>query len=203
MVGAGGHAKSVLDIALQNSEYEIVGCLDVKPGTLLGVPILGTDELLPQLINSGVRYIFIALGNNLLRKKLFDYSSQLGYHAATIIHKSATISPNAIVGAGTCVMAGATINAGSTVGTNCIVNTNASIDHDCQIGNHAHLAPGVTLSGYVTCGEGVHIGTGSCIIDRITIGEGCYIGAGSVVVKNQPGNALVFGNPARLIRNME
>jgi acetyltransferase-like isoleucine patch superfamily enzyme len=44
------------------------------------------------------------------------------------------------------------------------------------------------------------IGSGSTILCGITIGEGAIVGAGSVVTKDVPANAIVAGNPARLIR---
>ena len=44
------------------------------------------------------------------------------------------------------------------------------------------------------------IGSGATILCGITIGEGAIIGAGSVVTKDVPANAIVAGNPARLIR---
>ena len=44
------------------------------------------------------------------------------------------------------------------------------------------------------------IGTGSVILGGITIGEGAIVGAGSVVTKDVPRNAVVAGNPARIIR---
>ena len=44
LIGAGGHARSVADIALQNGEYELVGCLDYNPGNVLGIPVIGNDD---------------------------------------------------------------------------------------------------------------------------------------------------------------
>lgn len=44
------------------------------------------------------------------------------------------------------------------------------------------------------------IGTGSVILGGLTIGEGAVVGAGSVVTKDVAPNAVVAGNPARVIR---
>jgi len=51
--------------------------------------------------------------------------------------------------------------------------------------------------------RGASIGTGSTILANITIGANALIGAGSVVTKDVPPNAIVAGNPAKLIRFME
>ncbi len=48
--------------------------------------------------------------------------------------------------------------------------------------------------------RGASIGSGSVILSNITIGENAIVGAGSVVTKDVPANAIVAGNPARLIR---
>ena len=44
------------------------------------------------------------------------------------------------------------------------------------------------------------IGSGCTILGGIEIGENAMVGAGSVVTKNVPANAVVVGNPARIIK---
>jgi len=44
------------------------------------------------------------------------------------------------------------------------------------------------------------IGSGSTILSKVTIGENALVGAGSVVTKDVPANAVVAGNPARILR---
>ena len=44
------------------------------------------------------------------------------------------------------------------------------------------------------------IGIGANIIQNVTIGENCIIGAGSVVLRDIPNNSIVFGVPAKIIR---
>jgi UDP-2-acetamido-3-amino-2,3-dideoxy-glucuronate N-acetyltransferase len=48
--------------------------------------------------------------------------------------------------------------------------------------------------------SGASIGSGSVILCNVTIGENAIVGAGSVVTKDVPPNAVVAGNPARIIR---
>jgi len=48
--------------------------------------------------------------------------------------------------------------------------------------------------------KGASIGSGSTILANITIGENAIVGAGSVVTKNVPDDAIVAGNPARVLR---
>lgn len=51
--------------------------------------------------------------------------------------------------------------------------------------------------------KGASIGSGATILSRIRIGEGAIVGAGSVVTKDVPTNAIVAGNPARVLRYIE
>ena len=48
--------------------------------------------------------------------------------------------------------------------------------------------------------KGASIGSGSTILSKVTIGENAIVGAGSVVTRDVPPNAIVVGNPAKLLR---
>jgi dTDP-4-amino-4,6-dideoxygalactose transaminase/acetyltransferase-like isoleucine patch superfamily enzyme len=51
--------------------------------------------------------------------------------------------------------------------------------------------------------RGASIGSGATILPNISIGENAIVGAGSVVTKDVPRNAIVAGNPARILRFIE
>ena len=51
--------------------------------------------------------------------------------------------------------------------------------------------------------KGASIGSGSTVLSKITIGENAIVGAGSVVTKDVPANAIVAGNPAKVLRFIE
>ncbi len=51
--------------------------------------------------------------------------------------------------------------------------------------------------------KGASIGSGSTILSKVTIGENAIVGAGSVVTRDVPPNAIVAGNPARILRYIE
>jgi acetyltransferase-like isoleucine patch superfamily enzyme len=48
--------------------------------------------------------------------------------------------------------------------------------------------------------KGASIGSGATLLCNISIGENAIVGAGSVVTKDVPPNAIVAGNPARILR---
>jgi acetyltransferase-like isoleucine patch superfamily enzyme len=51
-----------------------------------------------------------------------------------------------------------------------------------------------------TIKKGASIGSGVTILSNTTVGENAIVGAGSVVTKDVPPDAIVAGNPARLLR---
>lgn len=48
--------------------------------------------------------------------------------------------------------------------------------------------------------KGASVGSGATILCNVTVGENAIVGAGSVVTKDVPANAIVAGNPAKLLR---
>lgn len=51
--------------------------------------------------------------------------------------------------------------------------------------------------------KGASIGSGATILANVTVGESAIVGAGSMVTKDVPANAIVAGNPARVLRMIE
>ena len=202
VLGAGGHAKVLIN-ALQLCNVEILGITDPDPTLLgqelLGVPVIGTDEVLK---NYSIEKVHLVNGLGTVdlsptRAGIFNDCNNLGFVFAQVIHPMAVVAGETKLGEGVQVMAGAVIQPGSFVGCNSIINTRASVDHDCTIGSHVHIAPGVTLSGGVTVGACSHIGTGATLIQGVSVGTGCLVAAGAVVVKDISAGVMVRGVPAR------
>ena len=55
----------------------------------------------------------------------------------------------------------------------------------------------------IKIGNDVWIGVNVTILPGVTIGENAVVGAGAVVTKDVPDNAVVVGNPARVIRYLD
>jgi dTDP-4-amino-4,6-dideoxygalactose transaminase/acetyltransferase-like isoleucine patch superfamily enzyme len=51
--------------------------------------------------------------------------------------------------------------------------------------------------------KGASIGSGATILANVTVGENAIVGAGSIVTKDVPANAIVAGNPAKVLRSLE
>jgi len=206
-VGAGGHAKVVVEIVQLMDHYSIVGLLDAdvkKKGTqLLNVPILGDDNLLADLYERGVRHAFMALGSVDIgnrRRQVYETVSQVGFEVIVTEHPSAVVSKSARLGNGVTIMAAAVVNANSQIGNNVIINTGAILEHDCVVGDHVHVATGARLAGTVTVGTGSHIGAAAVVLQGRTIGRNSIVGAGAVVVRDVPDDVVVMGVPARIYK---
>ncbi len=204
VVGAGGHAKVVLDV-LRAAGREIAGVTDPHlpmGGLFEGVPCLGDDGAWEDLFRSGLRTAFVALGDNRRRRDAGAELRALGFELANAIHPSAILSPSTQLGTGIAIMPGAVVNASTTIGDDAILNTSATIDHDGRIGAGAHVAPGCHLAGYVTVGEGALIGVGSAVGRGrpVSIGAWARVGTGSVVFRDVAPGTTVAGNPARIVR---
>lgn len=200
IVGAGRHSKVTIDILEQMGQYEIVGIVDMKEGKVFDYSVIGADEDLPSFYSKGITNIFISVGNNKLRKKLFAAAEKIGFNIVAAISPYSHISRYAHVGRGVAIMPGAIINAEANIGDGAIINTNASVDHDCVIGEFTHIAPGTAISGSCNIGSECLLGTGARVIDGISIGSNTIIGAGAAVVCDIPGNTVAVGVPAKKIK---
>lgn len=218
ILGASGHGKVILDIALQNG-YEVLGFLDDDRNRkeCAGYPVLGEIKDVPLYTEStslyrlkeeneeengfskkdkGIEFI-IGIGSNQIRKKL-SYQYDLPW--ATLIHPKAVIGRQVQIGRGTVIMANAVINPCAVIGAHCIINTGCIIEHDNQLGDYVHISPGAVLAGTVTVGNESHIGANAAVKNNITISSQTVIGIGAAVVKDirQPG--IYAGVPAGKIR---
>lgn len=202
IIGAGDHAKVLLDILLEQN-VNVIGLTDknISKGTCIyGVSVIGDDSEILKYKTDEIELVngIGSVGNTSIRQKVFSSLKEKGYVFRSVIHETAILSKRARLGEGVQLLAGAIVNTESEIGDNTIINTKTSIDHGCIIGKHCHIAPGSVLSGCVTVGNGTHIGTGSSIIQGINIGSNVLIGAGSVVVNDVPDNVTVFGVPAKV-----
>jgi len=200
IIGAGGHAKVVIDMLKKNDEYSILGCIGNGNSTknILDIPIIGDDTLLPDLRNRGIVFAFVAIGDNQIRKKLSLSLKQLGFKLINSISQEAYIASGVSIGEGVAIMPGAIINADTVIADNVIVNTGATIDHDCIIQSYVHIAPGCNLAGNVAVGEGAFLGIGAKVIPHVQIGAWSILGAGAVATKAIPPEITAIGIPARI-----
>ena len=196
VIGAGGHAKVVL-ATLEVLGLKVAGVFDDDVSLwgreIQGVEVEGPVKRAAQKGQAGI----LAIGSNRERQRLVD---ELSLEWLTAVHPSAQIHNSVELGPGTVVFAGATIQPGTVIGAHAIVNTGAVIDHDCRVRSYAHVAPGASISGGVSLGEGVLMGIGSCAIPGVSVGDWAIVGAGAAVVADVEANVTAVGVPAKVVR---
>lgn len=194
LYGASGHAKVIIScLRAQNVEINAIFDDDLSKNELWEIPVVGkyNAQQSPSLP------LIISIGYNAIRKKV---ASTIQHNFGKIAHPTAIIDESVVWDEGTVIFHNTVIQADAVIGKHVIVNTSASIDHDCVIGDFVHIAPKATLCGNVRVGDATLIGAGTVIAPNLTIGKNCMIAAGSVITKNIPDNAIVRGNPARVIK---
>jgi len=195
LVGAGGHAKSCIDVIETTKTLKIAGIIDKNVGKkrISGYQVIGSDKNLAKY-KKKYKYAFIVIGqikSSKIRKSIYNNLISLGYKLPIIKSKHAYVSKNSNIGIGTIIMHGAAVNTNVKIGKNCIINTKSLIEHDVKIGNHCHISTGAIINGGVSIGDGTFVGSGSIIKEGIKIGKECVVGAGCIVKKNISSNKII------------
>jgi len=208
IIGASGYCKVIIEIIESNKEYQIYGLIDsfkAKGSKVLGYPVIGDERILKKLASEGINKGFVAIGDNSTRHAMQQKITQMvpEFEFVNVIHPSSVISPSVIMGKGNGILAAVVINAQAQVGNFCILNTASTLGHDGIMDDFSSLAPGVNTGGNVSIGCFSAISLGAKVIQGITIGKHAIIGAGSIIIKNVEDLKLVYGVPAKEIRDVK
>lgn len=90
-----------------------------------------------------------------------------------------------------------------TIGENCMLGPRVCIYTATHPLDSKTRASGLEYGKPVTIGDNVWLGGNCLIAPGVTIGDNVVVATGAVVVKDVPDNALVGGNPARIIKYLE
>ncbi len=203
ILGAGGHARVVLDALIAQARWSRFAFLDRDPALrgrmVSGVPVVGDDDDLAQAGDNGFTHFIVGvggIGDNTPRRKLYEKGLASELEAASALHPTARLAASTVIGDGTAVLAGAIVNPDAAIGRNVVLNTGCIVEHDCRIGDHVQVSPGAIVLGGVSIGPLAYIGAGAVLIQGVRIGEGAVVGAGAVVLADVPDGARAVGVPA-------
>lgn len=148
----------------------------------------------------------VKLGQNVKLSKFINlYGCEIGddtkIGAFVEIQKNATVGKRCKISSHTFVCEGVTIEDNVFIGHN-VAFINDSYPR-ATTGDGALQTEADWKIERTLVKKGASIGSGSTILANITIGENALVGAGSVVTKDVPANAIVVGNPARILRYVE
>ena len=197
IIGYSGHAFVVNEI-YNSLKIQISGYFDneQKAFNPFNLKYLGSEKENIFLLQKS--HFFIAIGDNLIRKKIYNSLAQQNLFPINAIHPNSIVSSSAeIQKNGVMISAGCIVNPLVKIGNGVICNTGSIIEHECIIEDFAHIGPGAILCGNVQVGENSFIGAGAVIRQGIKIGKNVMVGAGAVVVKHVMDDSTVVGCPAK------
>jgi sugar O-acyltransferase (sialic acid O-acetyltransferase NeuD family) len=201
VIGAGGHAKSVAEIASAlglNFQGFIAPGSTIK--SLMGVPVMPE---IPSYSPPNRLTFAIAIGDNHRRELMFQEMRERFpvENFPVLIHPSASVASSARVGFGSTVHQNASVGSDTDVGRFCILNTGSIADHDCKLYDFSSLGPGANVGGAVTLGMRSVVAIGSTVRHGLTVGSDSILGAASYSNENIDSNTVSFGSPARKVRS--
>ncbi|WP_296299305.1 acetyltransferase [Rheinheimera sp.] len=187
MIGAGGHARVLLDIlSRQNQLPTAIFCAEKAQlaAPFASIKQYHQDEQMREFSPNDVLLVNAVgrLPGEHRRMQIFDKFKAMGYQFASVISEKALVSAYCSLGEGVQILDGSIVNTGVQIAENCIVNTAAVIEHDCKLDAHVMVAPGAVLCGNVHCAEQVFIGAGATVIQNIAIGKAALVAAGATLV---------------------
>jgi sugar O-acyltransferase (sialic acid O-acetyltransferase NeuD family) len=211
IIGAGGQSKNTSFVIEQTGKFEIIGFADddseKKGTTLRNYSVLGSlEEILIGYDDIG--FVF-AIGNpdvveKLVQKIKEKIASGKKFIFPNIIHPSVNIDFNEVqLGVGNVIFPDCLFLSEVKVGDFNFFNFKSAVSHESIIGDFCIVQPGVNLLGQTTLKDKAYCGANATIIQGRTVGRNATIGAGAVVTKDVEDNAIVVGNPAKLLRYKE
>jgi acetyltransferase EpsM len=194
VIGNGGHAKSVMEVAGSLAEYQLCQVSFYDSGEVN----LKSDQLafINSFSASEVEYI-IAVGSIDMRAKISKSNFCQHRKAAKVVSPDAFLSSDVEIAEGSVVMPGSILRVGVKVGKHSIINTSAVLDHDVQVGNYVNISPNVTVCGNATIASHVFIGASATVIDNVSIATNILLGAGALATEDITMSGLYLGVPAR------
>ncbi len=194
------------DLQLQdpsaNERHELVGIIDEGVARVSDAEAIYGSSLSSWKSEDEVHWkpgdrILIAVGEPVVRYKLFKRLSAKKLEFFTLIHPSAYVASTATIGQGVLIAPFSFVGPFTNIGDNIVLNTYASAGHDCIIGCSSVLSPYAALNGSAKVGKAVFLGSGSIVLPSVTVGENSKVSAGCVLSRDVEANSLAAGNPVK------
>jgi sugar O-acyltransferase (sialic acid O-acetyltransferase NeuD family) len=205
LLGAANPETIRMIYAIQRStpNVEIVGFLDNDPKKknkdFFGFPILGGIEIVRNIAGDDVGFVNLITGNTRTRHETTCAILEMGGQLTNFIHPSIDLTMCRL-GVGVYLQESVIVQAGVKIGDNSSIHMGSLIGHETEVGRSVFIAHAVSISGCCSIGDGTFVGTNATILPRIKIGDWATIGAGSVITRDVPDNAVVVGNPGKIIK---
>ena len=200
LLSSGIHGREMAEIIRRTGKYNLFGIIrgaetqeKISPD---GIPILGGPSALSD-------YPDTALIHDNEFSRIYLDNPDISKRLISLIDPASFIHPSAVIGRGCVIYPNCFIGAEAVIGESCFLLSGAVINHNCVVGNRVVMATGAHLAGNVKIEDNVYIGQDASVRQFLCVGKNALIGMGAVVIKSVPENAVMGGNPAKLIRMKE
>ena len=202
VLGAGGHCRVILSMLANGLKHDVMSIIDLgapRPNErIMGVLVIPNPDCLLELCGRGDIDVFLAIGDNDMRKHWWERVKTLGLPMPNLVSPHALVDASAILGESNVICARAFVGPQAELGDNNLINTAAIVEHEVRIGHHCHLAPSATIAGRSRIDNSCLVGAGATIINGVSVASETVIGAGATLVRavEQPGGVYI-GVPAK------
>ncbi|MFD1096328.1 acetyltransferase [Salegentibacter chungangensis] len=201
--GVGKLAQYVRYVFENDTDYDVIAyCIEEKlleSNTFDNKPLINFEQL-GELYETKSVNVFIAVGNNKIRKRLFKETKEKGYSLASYISSKAQFWPDLITGENVFIGEGSVIQPFVEIGDNSYLIC-ANIGHHSKIGNHALLSV-TTLGGNTLIGDHCFLGMNSTVRHNIQVGEYSIIGM-NVNIEKDANPYSVYSNGGTTLRKID
>ncbi|MBQ7258127.1 MAG: acetyltransferase [Abditibacteriota bacterium] len=203
--GAGGLGREYCDIATRinniESKWTEIAFIDdnKQENEYYNHPVYTFDEI-SSFDRKDTEFV-VGVGNPATRELLFNKMKEGGFTGAVLLDPQASISPSATFKEGAVVSAFVLISSLSTLCENSLVLPGAVIGHDVTVGKHSFVCCNCSIGGNVKIGERVFFAENVPCKEGLTIGDDSVMSLGAVILRDVPESVIMFGNPARAMRN--
>lgn len=202
VLGTGGHCRVILSLLAAGRRHDVMAIIELglpRPGErIMGVSVMPNSDNLTALSGRDDVDIFLAIGDNDIRKHWWDKVKTLGLSMPNLVSPDALVDGSAIIGESNIICARAFIGPQAVLGDNNLINTAAIVEHEVSVGDHCHLAPSATIAGRARLDNSCLVGVGATIIDGVSVACRTIIGAGATLIGHvvEPGGVYI-GVPAK------
>ena len=206
--GGGGLSKMIIEAVRVLGTYQIEGIIDdsMKKGSdVIGSPVLGGAEVLPDLYQRGIRTAVNSvggIGDFQVRLNVFHTLAEAGFTCPAIVHPTAHVDPSAKLAPGVLVLAQSYVSGNATVGMGTLINNSVVVSHDNGIGTCVNLSPGTMLAGDVIIDDFAQLGMNVNVNIGVHIGKYARIANGATIKGDVPQGGRVYAGMVWPPRNL-